>query len=540
MKKARKASSTTIRTAPSRAVIYTRVSTDEQADRGYSLRDQEERLRNYCRINRIEVAEHFQEDHSAKSFERPAFNRLLEFIRSNRGKVDTLLVVRWDRFSRNTGESYAMINTLEKLGIGVQAVEQPIDLSVPENRMMFAFYLAAPEVENERRSQSTRAGMRKGMREGRYMHSPPKGYQTGRDADDRPLMRPNGDARFVTAAFNDMATGIHTSEEVRTRLLARGFKCSKNQFGLMLRNPVYMGMIRIVAYRNEPEELVQGLHEPLIDEETFEMVQVVLGERVGRRSGKKLTHPAEYPLRGYLRCPKCDSTLTSSTVNGNGGRYHYYQCFRCKEKGKTRFRADQANANFITYLHSVTIAPEVAELYEMVMRDIFRENEGSREEQLAEIDREIGTLSEKQFRTDENFVAGKISPDAYERLSTRYDGEINAMKRRRDAIAEVETNYERYVAYGFGLVTNLAAYFDAAPFDVRQKMIGLMFPERMTYEGGTFQTTEMNPVLALLSGIGKREGGKEERTDPDISGPVLSGSAGRTRTYDPLINSQML
>ncbi len=44
-----------------------------------------------------------------------------------------------------------MINTLLKLGIEPQAIEQPVDLSIPENKMMLALYLAAPEVKNDRR-----------------------------------------------------------------------------------------------------------------------------------------------------------------------------------------------------------------------------------------------------------------------------------------------------------------------------------------------------------------------------------------------------
>lgn len=65
-----------------RAVIYTRVSTDEQAEKGYSLAAQEEKLHRECQKLGIEVAEHFQDDgRSAKNFKRPAFQRLLEYVK---------------------------------------------------------------------------------------------------------------------------------------------------------------------------------------------------------------------------------------------------------------------------------------------------------------------------------------------------------------------------------------------------------------------------------------------------------------------------
>ena len=118
--------------ATTRAIIYTRVSTDEQAERGYSLRHQEQRLRQYCELNGITVVDHYQDDASAKTFERPAFGRLLTYIKKHRREVDQLLFAKWDRFSRNAEAAYAMIRVLRDLGVEAQAIEQPIDLSVPK------------------------------------------------------------------------------------------------------------------------------------------------------------------------------------------------------------------------------------------------------------------------------------------------------------------------------------------------------------------------------------------------------------------------
>lgn len=160
-----------------KAILYIRVSTDEQADKGYSLQHQEERLRKYCELNNIEVVELFKEDHSAKTFNRPEFTKLLNSLKKHKAKAELLLFLKWDRFSRNTGDAYGMINTLNKLGVDPQAIEQPLDLDIPENKIMLAFYLAAPEVENDRRAMNVFAGMRRAKREGRWMGTAPKGYK---------------------------------------------------------------------------------------------------------------------------------------------------------------------------------------------------------------------------------------------------------------------------------------------------------------------------------------------------------------------------
>ncbi|CAM3684722.1 recombinase family protein [Flavobacterium chungbukense] len=146
------------------ADLYIRVSTDEQAEKGFSQRNQEEMLRKYCSINQIQIRNVIYEDHSAKTFNRPQWKKFLADVKKYKNKINLVLFMKWDRFSRNAGDAYQMINVLRKLGVEPQAIEQPLDLSVPENKMMLAFYLAAPEVENDRRALNTFQGLRRGKK----------------------------------------------------------------------------------------------------------------------------------------------------------------------------------------------------------------------------------------------------------------------------------------------------------------------------------------------------------------------------------------
>ena len=205
-------------------ILYTRVSTDEQADKGFSLRDQEQKLINYCSVNNLNVLCIFREDHSAKSFNRPEFKKLFAHIKNKKSQVDGLLFTKWDRFSRNTTESYNKIKFFSELGVIVNAIEQPLDLSIPEQGLMLAVYLSMPEVENHRRSLNVISGMRRAFKEGRYVVSPPKGYDMGRDAQNKPLLIPNEDAKFIRQAFELLGKGIYSQQEVLNRIKKSGFK----------------------------------------------------------------------------------------------------------------------------------------------------------------------------------------------------------------------------------------------------------------------------------------------------------------------------
>lgn len=159
------------------AIIYIRVSTDEQAQKGYSQRSQEEKLNKYCRDNHIEIVQTIFEDHSAKSFERPAWAAMMKQLNMNKAiRPHIILFTRWDRFSRNTANAYYMISHLQKLGIELQATDQPLDMSIPENKVLLAMYIVTAEVENDRRSLNIKQGIHKAKKEGRYMGRAPIGY----------------------------------------------------------------------------------------------------------------------------------------------------------------------------------------------------------------------------------------------------------------------------------------------------------------------------------------------------------------------------
>ena len=262
------------------ADLYIRVSTDEQADKGYSQRSQEELLRKYCDINGISIRKVIFEDHSAKTFNRPEWKSYLLDLRKHKGLADFVLFLKWDRFSRNAGDAYQMINTLRKLGVEPQAIEQPLDLAIPENKMMLAFYLAAPEVENDRRALNVIHGMRRARKEGRYMGLAPIGYTNKTDESGRKFIAPEEpQAGILRWAFNQIAEGVYNTEQVFKMAKEKGFSGTKGLFWFAIRNPVYCGKIFIPKYKDEESRFVKGLHEPIISESLYYRVQDVLDGR---------------------------------------------------------------------------------------------------------------------------------------------------------------------------------------------------------------------------------------------------------------------
>lgn len=76
-------------------------------------------LRKYCDLHKIQIRKVIWEDHSAKDFDRPEWQKYLKELKpkKNRGLVDYLLFLKWDRFSRNISLGYQMIQTFRDYGV---------------------------------------------------------------------------------------------------------------------------------------------------------------------------------------------------------------------------------------------------------------------------------------------------------------------------------------------------------------------------------------------------------------------------------------
>ena len=241
-----------------RAILMARVSSDEQA-KGYSLDIQVEKLLAHCQKENVSVINIYKEDCSAKNFNRPEFKKMLQYLIKNKGKVDYILFVSWDRFSRNITESYAMINRLRNYGVEVQAIEQPLDLSIPENQMILSVYLAMPDIDNRRRSMKITEGVRAAKASGRWQGRAPFGYKNASDEQRKPIILPADKAIIVKRIFEEIANGKNQAE-VRYQLKKEGTLISKSAFSRMLRSKLYIGQIFVRGAEANEGHYVKGLH----------------------------------------------------------------------------------------------------------------------------------------------------------------------------------------------------------------------------------------------------------------------------------------
>jgi site-specific DNA recombinase len=493
------------------ADLYIRVSTDEQADKGYSQRSQEELLRRYCDINKINIRKVIFEDHSAKTFNRPEWQKYLQDLRKHKGQADVVLFLKWDRFSRNAGDAYQMINTLRKLGVEPQAIEQPLDLSIPENKMMLAFYLAAPEVENDRRALNVVHGMRRARKEGRFMGHAPIGYINRTDKGGRKLIAPNEpEAEIIRWAYTKIAEGTYNTEQVYKRAREKGFKGTKSLFWFVIRNPVYCGKIFVPKYKEEESRFVKGQHEPIISEELFYKVQDVLDGRKRGQYRLKVASNATMPLRGFLICPRCSKLLTGSSSKGNTKYYSYYHCF---DGCTCRFRADHVNDLFVFELKKYIPKEEMIEVYKVVLTEAWNDQTNHLQNDRKQLLAQIKELEDKLSYIRDLLSSRQLDPEDFREMKAEYTRKLEKLEVKLSVCDDNHVNIGHLLDRGLTNLLRLDYIYETGDIEKKREVISSMYPEKMTFDGFVLRTPRVNEAVRFIYMINSELGANKNRTN---------------------------
>lgn len=392
----------------STAILYIRVSTDEQAVKGYSMKNQEDRLSYYCEVNNIEVLQVIHEDHSAKTFNRPEWKNMLKSFNGKKTeRPDLILFTRWDRFSRNAGDAYYMIACLKKMRIEVQAIEQTLDLSIPENKLVLALYLVVSEVENDRRALNIKRAIHKAKQEGRWMGLAPKGYANKTtETGYKQIVPVEPEATMIKNIFSQIAEGNVSIRGMHRIAIKSWFKCSLNNFWRLLRNPVYCGKLKIPDFENDKSRIVPGVHEGLVSESLFNKVQEVLDSRT-----KKVTPKSKnihFPFRGVFICPECSRMLTGSVSKGNRYYYAYYHCYNgCN----FRIRASKIDDQFMEFLKGFTLSEVIICLFRIIIKKSTDSNQKYYAMKQHQVTKNLEHLFNRSIKAKQLLLRGEIDEE---------------------------------------------------------------------------------------------------------------------------------
>lgn len=306
------------------AGIYIRVSTEDQAREGFSLPEQEKRLRAMCEYKNYEIYKVYKDAGiSAKTGnKRPAFEELKEDIKNK--KCNTIVVLKLDRLTRSVYDWENIMKFLEENNAYLDCANDDINTTNANGRMVARLLTTVSQNEIERTSERTKIGLAGAIKVGNIPNKAPFGYKhVNKKLVIDPLTKDEVirifNLYFEGNSYQTIAN-IYNSEKV----FGKTNWCDSTILRI-LKNEIYKGDYVHGKKTNHPT-YYENIVEPLVSKELWEECQVQK-----RKNSRNYKRDKEYLFLQKLRCPKCGRILGgNATRKKNGKVYYYYQCNVCK------------------------------------------------------------------------------------------------------------------------------------------------------------------------------------------------------------------
>ena len=496
-----------------RAVVYLRVSTKEQAERGggaegFSIPAQREACLRKADSLAAEVVDEFIDaGESAKTAHRPELQRLLRFLLD--GSIQYVIVHKVDRLARNRVDDVEINVAIRKTGATLVSCTENID-ETPSGALMHGIMSSIAEFYSKNLANEVIKGSVQKAKSGGTVGKAPTGYlnvrkwENGREirtVEIDPLRGP-----LMAWAFEQYETHDWSLRTLLEEVTKRGLTTTTtarmsskplvlSHFLRLLRHPYYKGVVR---YRGVE---YPGSHEPLVSVETWNRVQQVLS--AANTAGDKHKQHYHY-LKGSVFCGECGERLIISlSKNRHGTVYPYFICVGRQKKRSTCTQKavliDHVEALVEDHYATVQPTKELAERIETVLLDeiVMRRSESEQERGVQS--QRLRRLTDERQRLLEAYYDNAVPRDLLKTEQTRITSAMEGAQGRLDALSAeydvVETNLRRAIEFA----SNWHLAFLAASPKVRRQMNQAIFERINVHEDRRVTSALAEPFKTLLS-----------------------------------------
>lgn len=320
--------------------IYIRVSTQEQAEAGYSIHEQEDRLKKYAEINNWIIYKVYSDPgYSGAKLERPALTEMIKDI--EKGKIQKVLVYKLDRLSRRQRDTLYLIEDIFNVhNVDFVSMTEQIDTGSPLGRAMIGILATFAQLEREQIRERMQIGMDARAKEGLFHGG--MYYPIGYDYVDGELVINEYEAMQVRKIYDLYQDGMSISA-ITNFMRNHGYTKKYGEWHdsavrSVLFSEVYTGVIQWKG------QTYPGKHKALISLEEFERVQTLRKQRaISTPNCNKNPFKRTSLLGGLIWCGNCGAryyTKTNivkryKTTDPNKKPLRYYTCY---SRGKTNKR----------------------------------------------------------------------------------------------------------------------------------------------------------------------------------------------------------
>jgi len=431
-----------------KAVIYARVSSREQADEGYSIESQQKLLRRFAEDRGYEITAEFVDVESAKTSGREQFKAMLAHLRRHTS-VTTILCEKTDRLYRNFHDYIEL--DVDGGGLTLVLVKENVVLS-KESRSHeklvhgFKVLLAKNYIDNLK--EETAKGLLEKAEQGWFPQQAPVGYRNNKA--EKTIEPDPAKAAFIRRLFELFASGTYTIDTARAQITMEGLRSrtgrilSRSEIHHILSNPIYYGVFRWQGARYD------GKHEPIIDRPLFDAAQAAM-----KRHNKPRKTKHDFPFRGLLTCGRCGCAYTAELKKG---KYVYYRCTTSKGNcSRDYIRQEDLDEKLAAAVKAIHIDKDVIDEMLETMRESHGQEKAYHDAAVASLQAEYRHLQGRIDKAYEDKLDGRITEDFWKAKTEAWR---TAQEKARGAIAAHEKANQAYFEQGADLLRLASRMYD--------------------------------------------------------------------------------
>ena len=476
-----------------RAIRYLRFSQLGQSNG--SIERQELYTDQWIKYNSVELVDTFiDRGKSARTFDRPDFIKLQEFISKHYKTVDYLLVDQLDRFSRDAGEAMSMVKMLQrKYNIQVVSVTEGItfDYDTPGSFFRAGLQLLLAEEDNINRSIKVKGGLYTAKaKEGRFVYkNAPFGYKKQGERKDRHLIIDETEAKIVRFIYDAYLRDVPLYK-IKEKACNLGFDRKGNMaIERVLSNPVYVALLKVDAYKNYPGGLFPAIHEPIVDMTTWQMVQ----NKMKKPEKTRTVIDDEIPLRGILKC-YCGNPLSGAPSRGKSGKYYYY--YKCRHSKHNNISAIRAHKQFLGACDLMSLPEKEIKAIRNGCTASIEIEMKSNKQKVAEKKRELYDAEEKLFALEEKWIKNEITRDTYDRWYSIYNHAILNFKGAIERLSEDKGKAFQILDKNIDMLSDMRYVYCKSNTLQKRDFIYRVFDNNLYYQDGIYRTPTMLRLFA--------------------------------------------
>ena len=469
-----------------KAVAYVRISTEEQST--FSIAQQTEAVKRMAQMQGYTLLDSnifIDEGFSAKTTNRPALIKMLAFCSQKNNNITAVIAYKIDRMSRDTADYLGIMKTLASHGVRFISCTESIEDS-PSGEFLSTILAAAARYDNAAKAERISASIIQRIKSGLPHGKAKIGYLNQTLPDRRRIIVKDPD-RFerIQEAWKHMETGAYTLEtianllnswKITTKKGTHLFKLTEQQVQRIFTDKTYCGY---AISKKHGMEIKSDQVPQMISEETFFNVQLILS---GRRKTLGLYQRlrSEFPLRGFLKCPICNSSLHAGFSKGKAKYYGYYFC---KTAGHTSIPDETIDDAFTDLLKALTPSPMFRQDFLDEVKRKWNEKYMSFVKQHEIVQDEIETLKQLKHKIAEKNLSGTYSDEFTKEQLEKVDMEIMTIKTIQSESKLARLDIEVVVAFMEGFLKDLAkAFIEAKSLEQKRELVCSIFPNGLVFQ----------------------------------------------------------